>query len=513
MQHNSSFPPFLDKELYNLITISEAMKLAYDLWIPKQSSKDLPPVILIHCLVETRKTWKTIGPEVAEKTGRKVYAIDCRNHGDSPRSEEHGSEILTEDLEEFLLQNGIEKAILVGHSLGGVVAMQFALKKPSKVEKLIIEDSLARRSEHRSSNFVPAVLEYIREAYANQPCEEGENVVYGYIKHFFHELAPMLKLPHYMLDTYDRELFPMKWNGQKMELLFNLEAIINAVQNDKLVKELEGTFEGESLFIFGQQSQFKVGQDHLILKHFPKALKMGFDKAGHFIHHVYTLDARNHGKSQWSDEMNFDVLTNDLEEFMTDHKIKQAILIGHSLGGRTAITLALKRPELVERLLVEDMNLKNYSSLARRSVQLILHIFKDSLSHIPQGADEEAAKKAVLEFIKTQLPPGNRVFDLDTIPLKREADSYAWEANLEVLEDMLMTEKCDQKLSGVYNREALFLYGTNSFFDVLGDDTIEKHFPAACKVPVEGAGHLIHTNYPEDFLKHVLNFVCPSTSK
>ncbi|CAL1281545.1 unnamed protein product [Larinioides sclopetarius] len=230
---------------------------------------------------------------------------------------------------------------------------------------------------------------------------------------------------------------------------------------------------------------------------------------------VYATDARNHGDSSWSEEINLDVLVGDLEEFMNDLDIDKAILIGHSLGGRTSLALALKKPEAVEKLIVEDMDTKNYDSITKRTIQQIIFLLRESLKQIPPQANETEAKKAIVAFIKEKLPPAQAqpqikergVFELDTIPIKKEGNTYVWQANLDVLEDMLMSDRQNNKFSGVYTGDALFLYGTESFFNVKDDEDINKFFPRAVKVPVEGAGHLIHQDYPGEFLKLITDFI------
>lgn len=225
---------------------------------------------------------------------------------------------------------------------------------------------------------------------------------------------------------------------------------------------------------------------------------------------VYALDARNHGESPWSDDMNFEILAKDLENFMDEHNIRKAILVGHSMGGRTAITLALQKPDKVEKVFVEDMVVENYSEKSKQTVLQMLKLLRKSLSAVPPNADEATAKKSVLEFIKSVLPPhmGSQMmlYGVDNLPLKRVGNGYAWQANLDVLEDMLMN-KSAQVFSGVYNGDALFLHGDKSFFDVKNDESIAKYFPKATKVCVEGAGHLIHHNYPEEFMREVLKFI------
>jgi len=224
---------------------------------------------------------------------------------------------------------------------------------------------------------------------------------------------------------------------------------------------------------------------------------------------VYAYDARNHGESPWSDEMDFEILLNDLAKFISDRDIQRAVLVGHSMGGRTAITFALHEPEKVEKLFVEDMVVESYSPKSTNVVMQIIALMRRSLTAIPPEADETEAKRAAFEFMKFFLPPGSSngfLYDADTMPLKKVEEGYTWQANLDVLEDMLKNRSV-QTFSGVYDGEAMFLYGNRSFFDVENDESISKYFPRALKVCVEGAGHLIHQDYPQEFLRGLLKFI------
>lgn len=96
------------------------------------------PVVIVHGLYGSSDNWLNIGKRLAEK--HTVYMIDQRNHGRSPFAPSHTFNDLRNDLEEFFEQHKIEKAILLGHSMGGKVAMWFAADFPEKIEKLVIAD-------------------------------------------------------------------------------------------------------------------------------------------------------------------------------------------------------------------------------------------------------------------------------------------------------------------------------------------------------------------------------------
>ena len=96
------------------------------------------PLVIVHGLYGSSDNWVNIGKRLAEK--HTVYMIDQRNHGRSPFSDSHTFNDMRNDLEEFFERHNIERAILLGHSMGGKVAMWFAADFPEKVEKLVIAD-------------------------------------------------------------------------------------------------------------------------------------------------------------------------------------------------------------------------------------------------------------------------------------------------------------------------------------------------------------------------------------
>src|ERR1700712_4820981 len=83
--------------------------------------------------------------------------------------------------------------------------------------------------------------------------------------------------------------------------------------------------------------------------------------------HVYALDARNHGKSPHSSEMTYEAMTEDLIAWMNNQQIERATVVGHSMGGKTAMLLACRHPERVERLVVVDIAPKDYQWVAHRA--------------------------------------------------------------------------------------------------------------------------------------------------
>ena len=100
-------------------------------------------MIIIHGLFGMSDNWSTLGKRFSEYY--KVHLIDLRNHGRSPHSEEFNYEVMCEDISEYIYRHNIKKPILLGHSLGGKVAIKFAFAYSEKIEKLIVVDIAPRQ--------------------------------------------------------------------------------------------------------------------------------------------------------------------------------------------------------------------------------------------------------------------------------------------------------------------------------------------------------------------------------
>ncbi|KAJ1914344.1 hypothetical protein H4219_004835 [Mycoemilia scoparia] len=108
---------------------------------PPAAAKLLAPMIVMHGLFGSKQNWGAMSKAISNSLGIEVYAVDLRNHGDSPHQHPHTYEAMSLDIEKFMNDHNIAgKAIILGHSMGGKVAMNFALTYPSKVHSLIVDD-------------------------------------------------------------------------------------------------------------------------------------------------------------------------------------------------------------------------------------------------------------------------------------------------------------------------------------------------------------------------------------
>ena len=217
-------------------------------------------------------------------------------------------------------------------------------------------------------------------------------------------------------------------------------------------------------------------------------------------HHVYLVDQRNHGQSPHSNTHTYDEMAEDLFGFFQEHGVKDAVLMGHSMGGKTAMKFAAKHPELLEKLIVVDMGAKAYPvhhDLIIRSMQALdlqnissRSEAEDELSHLLDEGD------SVIQFL------------LKNIYRKKQEDgstNYAWRFNLDVLATDI--EEMGLPILAGSSVDALFLYGTQSKYVLEDDkDDILELFPNAIFKSLE-TGHWIHAQDPKGFIAAVKDFI------
>ena len=115
------------------------------------------PLIIVHGLYGASDNWLTIAKELANNF--EVYIVDQRNHGNSPHADSHTYQDLKEDLLEFMDDQNIEKAILLGHSMGGKTVMIFATDYPERVSSLMVVD-IAPKNYSKISDYAPQTIDH-----------------------------------------------------------------------------------------------------------------------------------------------------------------------------------------------------------------------------------------------------------------------------------------------------------------------------------------------------------------
>jgi esterase len=213
---------------------------------------------------------------------------------------------------------------------------------------------------------------------------------------------------------------------------------------------------------------------------------------------VYLVDQRNHGHSPHSDEFNFKVMSEDILELIEGSKIENTNIIGHSMGGKTAMELALDHPDKISKLIVVDMAPKKYSDSNSKISKALAEI---NLSEI--STRKEAEKK-----LEEKIPDvATRQFLLKNLYWK-ESGRLEWRFNLNVINEQIanMSEAVHGELA--FQKPALFIRGENSNYILKTDEPlIRQYFPKAEIKTVPRAGHWVHADAPEWLLENCVEFL------
>ncbi|XP_040036758.2 sn-1-specific diacylglycerol lipase ABHD11 [Gasterosteus aculeatus] len=218
---------------------------------------------------------------------------------------------------------------------------------------------------------------------------------------------------------------------------------------------------------------------------------------------VLTVDARNHGNSPHSSELTYEAMTDDLKHLLAKLHIEKCVLIGHSMGGKTAMTTALSQSGLVERLVVVDISPARTTSRTnfRYYIQAMQEV-KIS-SDIPRSTARRMAEDQLRTLVKER---SVRQFLLTN--LVEQNGHYAWRVNLEAIEAHLEDIMSFPSFNTVYDGPTLFLGGASSAY-ISSDDypEIQRLFPSADIQYIPDASHWIHADKPLDFISSISSFL------
>lgn len=216
--------------------------------------------------------------------------------------------------------------------------------------------------------------------------------------------------------------------------------------------------------------------------------------------HVISFDARNHGKSFHSNAMDFDSMADDLLQLMEHLGLQDADIMGHSMGGKTAMHFALQHPEKTRRLLVVDIAPKAYKPG---------HIpYFDAFEQIP--FDRIETRKEADEALRHYAPdPAVRQFLLKNLEPLPEG-GYRTKFNLVALREAYPHIIGALQMEGSYPGDTLMLYGERSGYVKPEDHSdILAHFPRAGFQGIPDAGHWVHADQPARFIAAVHGFLKP----
>ena len=247
--------------------------------------------------------------------------------------------------------------------------------------------------------------------------------------------------------------------------------------------------------IIGEGEPFVILHGFLGMGDNWKTLAKQFSEEGYEVHLV---DQRNHGRSFHDVDFDYDILAEDLKKYCDYHELENIILLGHSMGGKTAMVFAVKYPQIVKKLIVADISPRFYpihhDAILEGLASLDFNTIKSR-----KEADEQLSKY-VREF-------GIRQFLLKNLYWV-EKGKLGLRINLKVLTENVAEVGEALPIRLTFEGDTLFLRGDRSEYIGTNDERLIKmQFPNASIATVSKADHWLHAENPEEFYQFVMNFI------
>tara|TARA_B110000240_G_C13375778_1_gene400250 strand:- start:14 stop:784 length:771 start_codon:yes stop_codon:yes gene_type:complete len=213
---------------------------------------------------------------------------------------------------------------------------------------------------------------------------------------------------------------------------------------------------------------------------------------------VHLIDLRNHGRSPHSADFNYEVMCEDILEYMEDKDISNPIILGHSLGGKLAMKFAFTHPDKIEKLIVADISPRKYNTDFHQN--LLRTLYKLPLEDFDKREEIDEVLSSIYE------DKGMRLFLLKNL-YRNENKEFSWRFNIEVLLEKVSNIQEADFIEGVCSIPTHFLRGGNSDYISSADELIiNKHFSDFSIATIDGAGHWLHAEKPEQFYNEVMGF-------
>jgi len=228
------------------------------------------PLVILHGLFGMSDNWTSIAKHIAEE-GFEVFVPDQRNHGRSGHSRIHNYEAMVDDLLEFLDARELHKVSLLGHSMGGKTAMQFAFDYPERVQKLLVADISPSASTHGSTHvtIIDRLLDINLSAFSSRR---------EVMQHMQQAIANPRLRQFLQKNLYWKDRASLGWRINLEAIRENLEEIFRPVETD-------APFDKPALFIRGGESDYVPDEDiPQIEKLFPQAKISTISGASHWLH-------------------------------------------------------------------------------------------------------------------------------------------------------------------------------------------------------------------------------------
>lgn len=228
------------------------------------------PIVVLHGVLGLSDNWDYFGKRFAEK-GFHVIVPDMRNHGQSPRMEAFNYKVMARDVKKVLEHEHIKRCYVIGHSMGGKIAMMLAFENPQLVERLEILDISPRKFDHPLEHvgFIDAMGKVNLKNAKRRLDVEEQLAKYNFDKRVLLFLMKNL--------SYSHE-HGFRWKPYLKSIYKNIEEIGKGLEN-------HGTYNGPALFIRGGRSDYILDKDLPVMKELlPNYQLVTLPESGHWIH-------------------------------------------------------------------------------------------------------------------------------------------------------------------------------------------------------------------------------------
>ena len=222
-------------------------------------------MIILHGLFGSSDNWYTLAKTFAQHFT--VYVVDQRNHGQSPHSDAFDYALLTEDLRDFIQEHSINRPIILGHSMGGKAAMNFAVRYPEELSNLIVVDIVPKKYPVHHDAILEGLTAIRLQTLTSR--NEADSILASHV--------PEHEVRQFLLKNLSRK------TGGGFEWKVNLDAIQANLpaMGDGMV--FSGKYDNSSLFVMGKKSNYyEEGDAALIREIFPKMQLVMMD-TGHWV--------------------------------------------------------------------------------------------------------------------------------------------------------------------------------------------------------------------------------------
>lgn len=212
---------------------------------------------------------------------------------------------------------------------------------------------------------------------------------------------------------------------------------------------------------------------------------------------VHLIDQRNHGRSFHADEFSYTLMVQDLKNYIDHYQLENCILLGHSMGGKTAMQFAITYPELIKKLIVADIAPKTYPAHHQYILKALSEIDfskQTSRKEIEASLNKYITETGVIQFLMKNI-------------YRKEKETLAYRFNLPVLSEKYNEVVTSFQTNKTYTKPTLFLKGGNSKYITTEDSiVINSIFPNASIQKIDNAGHWLHAEKPQEFYKKTMRF-------